>query len=371
MIKIIHLISDEKFIDDAISQFSSLTFAENVYLLRYPFKGDFSHIKYKQYITFFSTRYKIYHFLKTTKYDTIIYHGMYFDPLLFLCLSKESKIGWISWGADLYADVHNKLKKYYPIELELYKKRTALYIKHRSSIDFIKCIKDFVFYRFFIKKIDFMSTVLPIEKNLIKRKYNFSPFYFDYRNIWQINSMSDSISIKKKLGNIMIGNSATATNNHLDVFYLLSKYKLAGRKVIVPLSYGDDLYRNEIIRIGFLLFKNNFMPLVNFLEKDDYVKIIESCSHVMMGHIRQQALGNIEYALQNGSKLYLFSSSLLYKSFVDEGFAITPLEEVTQDSLDKPLDVQDALTNYKKIKLFGDNESYFRMFEKSLYKLLK
>ena len=44
---------------------------------------------------------------------------------------------------------------------------------------------------------------------------------------------------EKQIINILIGNSATETNNHIEVLDLLSKFKNEDIKIYVPLSYGD------------------------------------------------------------------------------------------------------------------------------------
>ena len=52
----------------------------------------------------------------------------------------------------------------------------------------------------------------------------------------------DGVSLKGR--NILLGNSASDTNNHLDAFEALRKLDLDGRKIITPLSYGNANYRN-------------------------------------------------------------------------------------------------------------------------------
>ena len=54
--------------------------------------------------------------------------------------------------------------------------------------------------------------------------------------------------------NILLGNSSTETNNHLDVLFLLQNEGIIDRKLILPLSYGSDLYRQYVVAEGRKLF---------------------------------------------------------------------------------------------------------------------
>ena len=61
-------------------------------------------------------------------------------------------------------------------------------------------------------------------------KFSFYPIEFLYNN---------EIDTSNSGNNILIGNSRSYANNHLEIFSILSKFNIANRKVIVPLSYGN------------------------------------------------------------------------------------------------------------------------------------
>ena len=46
---------------------------------------------------------------------------------------------------------------------------------------------------------------------------------------------------------IQVGNSATNTNNHIDVLKTLEKYKCENIKIFLPLAYGEQEYAEEVI----------------------------------------------------------------------------------------------------------------------------
>lgn len=105
--------------------------------------------------------------------------------------------------------------------------------------------------------------------------------------------------------NILIGNSATPENNHLDAFDMIRDSIGAEREIICPLSYGVRAYGDAIESIGYEMFRSKFRPLRQFMEADSYTSTLRTCSVVAMNHIRQQALGNILMMLWFGARVFL------------------------------------------------------------------
>ena len=78
--------------------------------------------------------------------------------------------------------------------------------------------------------------------------------------------------------NILIGNSSSETNNHFDAFQLFNEKNIQGKKIYIPLSYGDNKYRELVIKEADFIFGEKAEPLVDFLSTKEYSKIIDSCS---------------------------------------------------------------------------------------------
>jgi dTDP-N-acetylfucosamine:lipid II N-acetylfucosaminyltransferase len=127
--------------------------------------------------------------------------------------------------------------------------------------------------------------------------------------------------------NILAGNSATATNNHIELFERIRRIgDLEGRLIVTPLSYGDAGYRTCVIKLGRDLFGAAFVPLVDFLPKDRYIELLASCGHVMMNHVRQQALGNLVISGLMGARLHVGRGSPLFSWLGSIGVPVTPLD---------------------------------------------
>lgn len=118
---------------------------------------------------------------------------------------------------------------------------------------------------------------------------------------------------------ILLGNSATATNNHVEILRLLAKLDLGDRKVVVPLSYGDPDYRDAVVKRGQQLLGTRFEPLLAFMPLAEYNAQIARCAVAIMNQRRQQALGNIGAALYRGARLYLDDAGMMYRIFRNLG----------------------------------------------------
>ncbi|PAU94005.1 hypothetical protein CK503_10095 [Aliifodinibius salipaludis] len=126
--------------------------------------------------------------------------------------------------------------------------------------------------------------------------------------------------------NILLGNSSSATNNHLEALELLQNLDLGDRKVVAPLSYGSPKYAKEIIKEGKQLLPDHFSPLTNFLPIEEYNKVISGCGIVIMNHYRPQAMGNIIASLYLGAKVFLNDTDI-YRYFKQLGCNIYLIEK--------------------------------------------
>jgi hypothetical protein len=127
---------------------------------------------------------------------------------------------------------------------------------------------------------------------------------------------------------ILVGNSSSVSNNHLEVFDLLARHDLGDRKIVVPLSYGSPTYRDRIIQAGQAMFGARFVPLVDFMSLDQYNATISSCAIVIMGHRRQQGVGNIATMLYKGARVFLHENTTTYQFLKSRGAHISGLAEL-------------------------------------------
>jgi len=151
---------------------------------------------------------------------------------------------------------------------------------------------------------------------------------------------------------ILVGNSAALTNNHLELLELLSSQQLRGRRVVVPLSYGNPGYADAVMARGRELFGSDFVALRDFLPLRDYVEIISRCGVVMMGHRRQQGIGNVATALWSGAAVALDRRSPLTHFLRERGARVHTLDEVQRQGLPAAPDVETREQNRRVLMAF-------------------
>ncbi len=154
---------------------------------------------------------------------------------------------------------------------------------------------------------------------------DFKPEYIP----WNYGSLEENMLLGKKINgnNILIGNNAYYTNNHLDAFEMVHKLGSEGKKIICPLSYGYPWYRELVVRRGRDLFGDSFIPLTDFMPMKDYFDLIGSCSIVIMNQLRQQGMGSISAMLYLGARVFLQPMNPAYQAYKKDGVELFSIEE--------------------------------------------
>ena len=157
----------------------------------------------------------------------------------------------------------------------------------------------------------------------IPEKNRFNGIYYSIEYITkEINKTNCTLG-----NNIYIGNSASNSSNHLDIFLQLEKLNLSNRKIIVPLSYGCSRYRFCINFLGKQIFKDKFEPLLKFLSIDEYNKILLNCNVQIFNHRRAQAIGNILFGIWAGHKVFLRKCNPVYQYLKSLNIEVCSIEE--------------------------------------------
>lgn len=128
---------------------------------------------------------------------------------------------------------------------------------------------------------------------------------------------------------ILVGNSATPTNRHIEIFYKLINFK--NIDILTPLSYGDEMYKQEIIKLGEKLFYDRFYPIIDMIEYDDYLSLLNTVDIAIFNHNRQQAVGNIILLLSMGKTIYLSSDNNVYNMLKDLKIVFKDISELKND----------------------------------------
>lgn len=314
---IVHIVLDEKFTDAAIRQFEQAVPNNNCWIILGK-PRQLSHVNSKNIL--FLTLSMIIRLVRSDQCEGVVFHSMdeAFIPILKKIPVNKNAI-WIGWGFDYYGRL---IKKLHPNGLLLEKTKNLMHKKpfYLKIMPRLKTGAKVVLGRHLINsksildRVDYFSPVLDIEYDIVKQE---NP-EFDAKYIcWNYGSVEDDLysdaAARSGGVNILLGNSATPENNHIEVLTALADcYEIGSRKIVVPLSYGDPWYAEKVVKFGERLFGGQFHPLVEFIERKKYFDILGECGHSFMNHLRQQALGNIASLLFNGSAVHMNPASPLY-----------------------------------------------------------
>jgi len=153
-----------------------------------------------------------------------------------------------------------------------------------------------------------------------------------------------------KGSDILLGNSATLENNHLDALTLLSRLSGNSRRIILPLNYGDRKVADAVSERARSLFGDRAVILRKWMPIADYNAAISGCGTTIMNHVRAQAMGNVANALYKGSNVFLRRESPLYRHFLDLDATVFAFDETIEKAeFDAPLDSKTIASNREAI----------------------
>lgn len=383
--KIIHVFNDDKFVDVAIKLFEIACPNQSHYWInsknKQPFKYVTSKLAKPIFLNEIQDNQKFVDYVVSMSNIVVFLHALDAPKQSLVNRLPENIVKiWFLWGYDFYRKwpllknnnlefyTNKKFKKKQSLkQLLIYNSLTFYFFKNRKMYGFLIPKKVQVilennfnteYYRA-VLKIDAVAPVVPTEFNLVKKvnpKIKFVPFTY--------GSIEDLLGefINKNVifaSNILVGNSADPTNNHLDVFIKLSRLNLRNRKVVVPLSYGGSIeYRDQIISEGKRLLGHNFLPITEFMSLKDYNKLLISCGTLIFNHVRQQGVGNIISMGYLGAKLFINEKSPVYKFFKNEGIVMNSIQELDQMNLNSNLTEKSFHHNKTVLyKLYSEEKS--------------
>ena len=341
--KILHIISDDKFIDTHIDKFKFIEFESTFVYLKEnnTYKGKYAgllqHIKpsSKEYVQINSN---------IMSFDAIFTNGLGYQQSVFInqLSSNHPKVFWCFFGAEIYNNpkIWSKEDLYSSETLKTVKKQKVKKIFQKLyHLRFIfkngKNIHSEI--RSAISKCSYFVWYVKEEYDYIQGKIAFKLPEFKYLMIENRFLNLDQVYSKKD--KILLGNSASEANNHIDALIIFEKSK-CNCEISIPFSYGvKNWYRNEVLEVA---KRNPKVSLIeNFVPYEQYMINFEEAKAAVYPSYRQMGLGNIVMCIRSGVKIYLSVRNPIYKWFVNNNIAVYTME----DDLDK-----DILNNNLQLK---------------------
>lgn len=337
----LHIVNDEKIINRTIDVFDECLKDENVYVVMKT-KRPFRWVKERSNVM--------------TPSELMARHSEFsFDKVFIHLLNRKkinlinklqlcnAKIYWIVWGLDLYNNLlepkgfemidpcsRYALGNRFSESLTGWFTRMLARRKERFIADFIRQHIDYIVTDTTDNDYDYLLRYYPEFKD--KQWKDF--FYYPIDVILGKELMDSFVTGN----NLIIGNSASRSNNHEFVMKQLKDLDLSGRKVYVPLSYSIvKPYVKTVEQAAHEYLGDSYSPLHSFMPLEEYNKLQQSVSVAIYGNWRQEAIGNILISLYLGAKVYLAKRNPVYEWAQRHDLTVFPLEEISQSGIDEPL----------------------------------
>lgn len=238
--------------------------------------------------------------------EKIILHGLFDRGILLILFMQPwllKKCYWVMWGGDLYY-CQNRPRAFRSDTFERIRASVISRIGH-----FVSCIKG--------------------DYELAKKWYGVRGQYHECL-MYPSNLYKEYATPPKKgdVTNILIGNSADSTNNHLESFEKLLPFKNENILIYCPLSYGSTAYAERITKLGKEMFGDKFIPLLKFMPFEKYLELLGKIDIAVFAHKRQQAMGNTITLLGLGKKVYMRSDVTTWSLFTKLGVNVFDVEKL-------------------------------------------
>lgn len=353
---ILHILTDDKFTDYAIQQFSAPEMQSEFLLL--PCNQAMNLVSLKQKCTImnpYSEELEQYieHF---DQYTGIVFHGMfwaYWQRLILRRIPKSVKVAWVFWGGEIYSRQDEYMKYLAPLTKFVYNARNFFKRQEQDTVNQID-LESF-------RMVDICLTDEREEYEYACR-YVGKQYEYLWYNYYSLEETISSLLTERCNGNnILIGNSSNAKNNHFDILWKVwrnrKQLRNPDRKLIVPLSYGDQWVCGVIAPLGKKIFGDRMRALESFMSRDEYNALLLSCSTMILGYTQPAGQGNIITGLWLGMRVYLSEKSMTYQYFKRIGCVVYSMESDLKKYGYAPMDEKDVEQNREVLKEWYSKEN--------------
>jgi uncharacterized membrane protein len=359
--KILHLITDHQVIERTLGIYEEvfpgcndvLVFSEK----GMPFKrlkGDYKG-KIVNYRNLRQTANK-YDFSQVTH---VISHFMSFDKIDFIKLiPKNIPVCWEIYGYDLYNQFLEPrgYEIYYTNPLKYYK-YSWIRIHFGFFFNILANVKGYKFYnkytknkqfKYISKRINSIQFCCGYDAEYVKKIANRDIHSYEIFNYSLNTVLGDLRGGDFSIGeDVLVGNSASFSNNHLYVLNFLKQIKIPrNTKLIMPLSYGGTSnYADDVESVYRENYPEQIEVLRNYIPLNEYNKYFLRLKAMILSAWRQESQGTAMMGFYLGVKVFMSEKSPLYKWFVDCGFIVFVLERITSEELATPLTLEEKSRN--------------------------
>lgn len=250
-------------------------------------------------------------------YDYIMFHSLLLPSLLkfMVALNREilHKFVWIEFGGDLYCEKQKNLSE---------KLTDRLGGKCRAFVAIFP--PDCDVYKARFKNANALVLYAPYIDGMQQEKWR------SYLPESRLGKRAEGEKLR-----IQIGHSAAREVGHITVLKALQRFAAYNIELIIPLSYGDKEYADEVQKYAERLFGNKAICLRKLLPEKEYFELLGTIDIAVFNTTRQIATDNIFSLLLKNTKLYLPEESVMYRYFFESGIPVVGISELESCSFEE------------------------------------
>lgn len=333
MLKIVHVFSDTTFISE-YEHFNYPYIANTILIIGPGPKGCLDSVPAPAIIS--NIKNELQKILKICSESdlTILYEMDYSKSQLAIMIPCNVIVAWRFFGAELY-DLRPEL---YLSELSLkfLRKKSEQLRKLTDPKAIIRKLHDLTSIRS-QRNNTFFKAIKRVNLLLGLSEYEYSHLI----SIWKqlppflqlpVNYKRNELRLREKKDIIIIGNSRSSYNNHLDIIELINNNPAKGEyRYMVPFSYGiENSYTREVRNLIRGSHKQ-YILIDELLDSKSYSDLLASAKAAVFNTYRQMAMGNISFCIGSGVKVYLNKNNVIFNWLKDTGLKVFTIEDFAQD----------------------------------------
>lgn len=300
----------------------------------------------------------------------IIAHYLTMDMIDFIkSAPPDIHICWEIYGADLYNQFlidygyniyYSSPKKYSKYSfLETYFNPVFMALLYLKGVKYVYPSQRRKQFDYIINRVNSLQYCCKYDARLVEKYAQRSIHSYEIFNY----SLSDVLSELKGYDffdgkDIMIGNSASLSNNHFYILKFLKNIILPkDANIIMPLSYGGcQSYINDVISKYSSELSNNIIVYRDYMPLHEYNKTFTRLRAMVLSAWRQESQGTAIMGFYLGIKVFMSKKSPLYKWFKDCDFIVYPIEDSHKEDLATPLKYEEKVHNREIVlQRYDDN----------------
>lgn len=360
--KVVHFVTDEKFIDSAIKLVDAVGGAHEFATLEPTPPDKWKLVRqWKRVRQIRPNSPELEELLK--REETLFVLHSRTKPMMDFCLRLKNRrehgnaILWFAWGFDYVYLIHSDFYGPKTLQLQGYNLMRRIAAPLLRLRRFWRTRKEKRKARTFLKCVDFYGRTLAAEREAFRALFRKDAievpeggwtYYLDPPQLPAPNPFTTFSADHPP--RILLNHSAAWENNHADALCAIAPFLLPGQRIMVPISYNAAA---EVLRKALPTLPGG--DRIDFLDKwlslEEWWKQVAACDIFIQAARRQIANGAITAALAFGKKVFLSERNPFLPYYRELGVRIFSLEhDLSPTAFSTPLTPEEAERNIRIIK---------------------